>query len=804
MKENRKRRHAVVSLALLLAVGLLGACGNSSKKSTSPASAPGQAATVGLNACTRCHTVVTADWMTSKHANLDPEDSLNSPGNPTLAQISGCTANCHEPNGDSARLVAGYTGNVARPVVGCEACHGAGSLHADAGGAGPIGLARGSAVIGTASTVAVSALFATCATCHELLDANDPANTPAASTHDPSSSVPPTGNQYTIIDTHFSKPSTTVGLFAINGYAMDYSSEKVCSDCHNPHKATNNTTEWAQSGHADRFVRGKDPQGYFTGAWSASNWSSNARCQRCHTTTGFIKYAGALSSGDQATIDGMIDGTVAALQPTTAFKPEMLKCNGCHTDTRGNLRNPGPVTARYDVIINYPASSDPLATYARVSFAYPDVTVSNLCLACHTGRESGESIKQLNLQPGLPVVDFNNLSFLNSHYLTGGGTVFTVTGYAFENRPYGNPGSYQHDQIGRNDFRSTGLDGPCKGCHMSRPNGNGNHLFLPVSRFNRVRTNAGTVAVTADSAIVAGVGTTWDPLSIVTGTASTADVFRAPDSRVYQIANVDSPTQITLTTPYRGSTSAAEVYVIAKDGLRIAGIASEACFNCHAGTSTLLVDQLNEAREQFEDALHALEHALDKNGFCFLDASPYFFKRRTNAGLVSVTTGSIVVTGAGTLFSTAATSANTDKFRTYDGATYDIQSVDSDTQITLKSPYLGATASGVSYAIAISGSSNAVKDWPGADNDATGAASGKNNMGAAFNLNLLEHDPGAYVHNRTYVKRLIYDALDWLDDNTLNYSAGTTLNAAGPEPYKTKAIQYILPNGVLGIAAERP
>jgi hypothetical protein len=244
--------------------------------------------------------------------------------------------------------------------------------------------------------------------------------------------------------------------------------------------------------------------------------------------------------------------------------------------------------------------------------------------------------------------------------------------------------------------------------------------------------------------------------------------------------------------------------VIAKDGLRIAGIASEACFNCHAGTSTLLVDQLNEAREQFEDALHALEHALDKNGFCFLDSSPYFFKRRTNAGLVSVTTGSTVVTGIGTLFSSATISTTTDKFRTYDGATYDIQSVDSDTQITLKSPYLGAIASGLSYVIAISGSTNAVKDWTGADSDSTGSASGKNNMGAAFNLNLLEHDPGAYVHNRTYVKRLIYDALDWLDDNTLNYSAGATLNTAGPEPYKAKAIQYILPNGVLGIAAERP
>jgi hypothetical protein len=81
-------------------------------------------------------------------------------------------------------------------------------------------------------------------------------------------------------------------------------------------------------------------------------------------------------------------------------------------------------------------------------------------------------------------------------------------------------------------------------------------------------------------------------------------------------------------------------------------------------------------------------------------------------------------------------------------------------------------------------------------------------MGAAFNFNLFEHDPGAYVHNRYYVKRLIYDSLDWLDDNLMNYSVGATLTAecgAGPAPvWCAGAMEYLLPNGVLGIAAERP
>ncbi len=127
MRGNTRRCHIVVLSALFLAGTLLGACGNSNKKSTSPASAPGPAVAVGMSTCTTCHAAITADWLTSKHANAAGGD-LNSPGNPTLGQIANCTTNCHDPNGDSNNLVPGYTGNVPRPVIGCEACHGPGAL----------------------------------------------------------------------------------------------------------------------------------------------------------------------------------------------------------------------------------------------------------------------------------------------------------------------------------------------------------------------------------------------------------------------------------------------------------------------------------------------------------------------------------------------------------------------------------------------------------------------------------------------------------------------------------------------------
>jgi hypothetical protein len=51
----------------------------------------------------------------------------------------------------------------------------------------------------------------------------------------------------------------------------------------------------------------------------------------------------------------------------------------------------------------------------------------------------------------------------------------------------------------------------------------------------------------------------------------------------------------------------------------------------------------------------------------------------------------------------------------------------------------------------------------------------KDVMGAAFNYNLLHHDPGAYAHNRVYTKRLIFDSIDFIQngvlDGTLDLSA---------------------------------
>jgi hypothetical protein len=347
--------------------------------------------------------------------------------------------------------------------------------------------------------------------------------------------------------------------------------------------------------------------------------------------------------------------------------------------------------------------------------------------------------------------DFSTMGFINSHYLTAGGTIFTATGFEFNGRSYANLATYRHINIGTPAEPHTGSNGPCIGCHMSRPGKSGNHLFLPVTR------------------------------STDTATAGHID-----------------------------------------------GIASQVCIYCHTVSGAGgLEDLINERKEEYYEAVEATIYVLDKLGFYFRPANPYFFQLRTASTTtikVNVQKGNATVTGIGTLWtsgtSTVDAGATPDYFKVdSDGIYYRIASVTNDTTLVLDKAYSGSNANNVDFSIIKNGSAGSIKGWltkagkgivPAtvSDADKTGYTTGRYNMGAAFNLNLLEHDPGGYVHNRVYAKRLLYDAIDWADDNQLNFSVGTTLSnlkidSVDPA-WKAGAIKYLLPNGVLSIAAERP
>ncbi|MEM3978349.1 MAG: ammonia-forming cytochrome c nitrite reductase subunit c552 [Fervidicoccaceae archaeon] len=57
----------------------------------------------------------------------------------------------------------------------------------------------------------------------------------------------------------------------------------------------------------------------------------------------------------------------------------------------------------------------------------------------------------------------------------------------------------------------------------------------------------------------------------------------------------------------------------------------------------------------------------------------------------------------------------------------------------------------------------------------------KDVLGAAFNLNMFLHEPGAYLHNPRYTKQVIYDTIDYLDDGQLNRSVLNTVSGAAAD-----------------------
>jgi hypothetical protein len=423
------KRHGILFiLTTLAAAALLAGCSDKSS-STAIGGGSGPAATatpVGIDVCYNCHANSAVDgtrifeaWADSRHANLDNtfdawDDAMGASNpyhgyRPTTTSAT-CIV-CHDPTGDSANL-AFYVGpgsdTGVRNVIGCEACHGGGSLHY---GVGPIG-GPTQGYYAVAASVGQSSQYNTCTGCHRLenpMHGTDPLRI--------------------ITDTHLDNAATA----ALEGYNISKASETACVDCHNPHSlelAINRQWVYA-SGHGDLTSK----------AWSYYDWKASNRqaCQQCHTATGARNYLNDPANYDPASND---------FSHLSGSQLETLYCNACHTDYTGGLRNPGAITA----------------TYTNAAYTYPNASGSNVCMTCHSGRASGGTI-------AASTDDFSNRAFINSHYLAAGGVVFGAIGYHFEDRDYEIPASDLHDKIGRTSTGVAAVDtnyksGPCVSCHF--------------------------------------------------------------------------------------------------------------------------------------------------------------------------------------------------------------------------------------------------------------------------------------------------------------------------------------------------
>ena len=470
-----------------------------------------------------------------------------------------------------------------------------------------------------------------------------------------------------------------------NNYTASFVSSRFignCRGCHDPHSTTSHmkeNREWSESGHGDHTAQ---PWNYYDfktlGTKSPASPANSVAsdCVRCHTATGYINYVTSSFKNISGWGKQNINGRFPATYNTVDTSKQVLACPACHDDGKGNsysymVRQVAPVTAYY----NY---SSPQTKKMLISFPYPDLSNSNVCVACHSGRQIGATVSaagtgavpdgiNLGITPAWSSLDFRNIGFVNSHYLTAGATVFSVSGYHFPGQTYENP-LFEHDQIGMGNYKGTGNKGPCVTCHMSSPT---KHRFLPITRAEGK----------------------WSPIT---------------------------------------------------------GIISSACDSCHPSPRNWSATTLQELKSGYEAALAALYQQLRLRGFYFSAHNPYFFTADYDESYIEATASPH-----------CQKNLVTKNWQTDGTSTFSWNS-------TTNSCVSAVSTAGI-------------------------AATGVNNMGAAFNYNMLEHDPGAFAHNSHYVKRLIYDSIDWLDNNLMDDSTGVTINSlpiAGDE--KTKAINYLL------------
>jgi nitrate reductase cytochrome c-type subunit len=479
---------------------------------------------------------------------------------------------------------------------------------------------------------------AACKSCHVI---------PAGASH-PNPTAPNPDTAGVCLSCHATLPlphfdSTGTGNAQYVDLALTAASTGVglgCRACHNPHDTTTLMPtvfkDYSASGHGDVAAL----------PWSEQQFKTSASCRMCHTSSGFLDR-----------IVPVVPTRISQV-PAGDTTKQTLYCIACHENYSYRIRTAGAVTATYTGVV-------PAVTY-------PTVGKSNLCLNCHVGRENGDSVKAVTAGDFTRAAGRN---FVNSHYLTGGATLFASSGYEYASRSYTGP--ITHSTIGMvPPPATTVISGPCVGCHMTAAR----HTFKPVTL-------------------------------VETGTDTTGTVTHS-----------------------------------------ITGITSGVCAACHVGANAVTPAQMNAESVNFNASLDALALAISVGSggrINFYSANPYFFTTPFNPNYVE--------SGACLQMRVIAWQTGASSTPTYDPATN-----------TCTQTILPANV-GV-------------------------AGTGYNNMGAAFNLNMLKHDFGAFTHNSTYVKQLIYDSIDWIDNKNLDDSVAATIAASTlTATQKANATTYLIP-----------
>jgi hypothetical protein len=491
-----------------------------------------------------------------------------------------------------------------------------------------------------------------------------------------------------------------------------------CRNCHNPHDNTvlPAAKAWEQSAHGD--IHGP--------AWSDRDFKANTGCLRCHTASGYVSY---------------VTGTPAFTLPTAplAASPTygVLGCNTCHKNYNFN---------NHTSVRKIPAYTAPYNSGLSPK-TFPDVGDSNLCIPCHSGRESGDTINAIT-------ADFTNVSFVPPHNMAAAATMYMTNAF----------------------ITYTTLTAPAPGSKDTEST----KATFPNTPGSNTTTNAKTLlpAATGKGGVGAGGiagGQTSTHRALGTTSINKSEVYL---NGSYAVANnsintngpcvtchmqADRPVDATGLAPALPAVRAGAGHSLKIDNDAL----TQLCVPCHSevhldggdgkgnavrtqlSKDTIPIVMIEPQSAAFQNGLTLIKQLLLIKYMIKFDptADPYFFDLQKDA------TGKIPVTD-----------------------------------------WTRKNVAGVSNAAVIALGTSNVTVIP------TGGLTQKQAqrlMGACFNLNLMVRDPGAFVHARTFSQRLVYDAVDYLDDNLMDFTALGTARVLNPTVYHGTNVNVFASDGTL-------
>lgn len=464
--------------------------------------------------------------------------------------------------------------------------------------------------------------------------------------------------------------------------------QKHCTACHEPHNPIQGLGKeerkaWALSEHGAV----SEP------AWATEDFKANSSCLRCHTATGFANF---VSSGFT---------NQAVFAPATDKGREVLACSACHTADSFAIRPVGTFSAPYN------SGNSPKT--------FPTNGNSNLCIPCHSGRESGDTIAA--------VANFANSGFKNSHYKAAAATMYmsnafinftTLTAPAAtsnEGAAFASTKSYAKTLLPDNlSVPAYGISGGQTSQHrrLGTPLITGTENYLDSTKnpnptvASALTTNGPCVTchLQADNAIAG-----------ITGQNSGIPVPAVRTGHGHSL-QIDNDTAQQLCLPCHADAP----HLDGGDG------AGNAVYTPIATLAQLQSAMLEPQSAAFQNGLKLIKQLLLVKYKIKFDqtAYPYFYDLQADA------TGKTAVT---------------------DWTRKNVAGVTDAASVALGLTPIPAGGFSQKQASRV--------------------------MGACFNFNLLTREPGAYVHARTFSQRLVYDTVDFLDNNTMDFSALTTARA---------------------------